>query len=50
MVQYYKDNFEFIYHDKVFLIDYELKRLGMESNRKISTLEQLIELLDEEKC
>jgi hypothetical protein len=50
LVQYYKDNFEFIYHDKVFLIDYELKRLGIESNRKISTLGQLIELLDDEKC
>ncbi|MHC4459813.1 MAG: hypothetical protein ACYS30_00130 [Planctomycetota bacterium] len=49
LVQYYKDNFEFIYHDKVFLIDDELKGLGIESNRKISTLEQLIELLDNQK-
>lgn len=50
LVKYYKDNFEFIYHDKVFLIDHELKKLGIKSNRKISTLERLIELLDDEKC
>ena len=49
LVQYYRDNFEFIYHDKVFLIDYELKRLGIESNREISTLQKLIELLDNQK-
>ncbi|MHC4123457.1 MAG: hypothetical protein ACYSSI_07780 [Planctomycetota bacterium] len=47
LVQYYRDNVEFIYHDKVFLVDHELKKLGIKSNRKISTLEQLIELLDD---
>jgi hypothetical protein len=49
LVQYYRDNLEFIYHDKVFLIDHELKQLGIESNRRISTLERLIELLDDER-
>ncbi|MHC4395667.1 MAG: hypothetical protein ACYS1A_08420 [Planctomycetota bacterium] len=47
LVKYYRDNFEFIYRSEVFLVDYELKNLGIESNRKISTLENLIELLDD---
>ena len=47
LVQYYRDNFEFIYRGEVFLVDYELKNLGIESNRKISTLEKLVELLDD---
>jgi hypothetical protein len=49
LVQYYRDNLEFIYRDKVFLVDDELKSLGIKSNRKIETLEQLISLLNDEK-
>lgn len=47
----YKNDIELLYHEKrkdnyiVFLIDFELKNLGIESNRQISTIEQLIELL-----
>lgn len=46
LVQYYKKNLELVYHDKVFLVDQELEKLGIGSNREISTLEQLIKLLD----
>jgi hypothetical protein len=49
LVQYYRDNFEFIYRDKEFLIDDELKSLGLKSNRKTETLERLISLLEDEK-
>jgi hypothetical protein len=52
IVQYYVDNFELIYrqfsnHEGGFRVDKELKDLGIPSNRKISTLERLIELLDD---
>jgi hypothetical protein len=49
LVQYYKKDFEFIYRDKVFLIDNELKSLGLKSNRQTETLERLISLLKDEK-
>jgi hypothetical protein len=49
LVQYYRDDFEFIYRDKVFLIDNELKSLGLNSNRQTETLERLISLLEDEK-
>jgi hypothetical protein len=49
LVQYYKDNFESIYWNRVFLVDNELKSLGIKSNRKIETLEKLISLLEDEK-
>jgi hypothetical protein len=49
LVQYYKDNFESIYWNRVFLVDNELKSLGIKSNRKIETLEELISLLEDEK-
>ena len=45
LMKYYQENYEFIYHDESYLIDGELKSLGIQSNRKISTLEQLISLL-----
>ncbi len=48
LVQYYKNDFEFIYRDKVFRIDSELKSLGMDSNRSLDTLERLIGLLQDE--
>ena len=47
LVQYYKENLEFIYRDKVFLIDSELKSLGLNSNRSVDSLEQLIGLLED---
>jgi len=46
LVQYYEKNLELVYHNEVFLVDHELEKLGIESNRKINTLEQLIKLLD----
>jgi len=49
LVKYYRDDFEFIYRDKVFLIDNELKSLGINSNRQTETLERLISLLEDEK-
>lgn len=48
LVKYYKDDFELIYRDNVFLIDDELKSLGIKSNRHIDTLERLISLLEDE--
>ena len=49
LVKYYRDNFELIYRDKVFLIDNELKSLGLKSNREIETLKKLIYVLKDEK-
>jgi hypothetical protein len=49
LVKYYRDDFEFIYRDKVFLIDNKLKSLGINSNRETETLERLISLLEDEK-
>ncbi len=48
LVQYYKNDFEFIYRDKIFRIDSELKSLGMDSNRNLDTLERLISFLQDE--
>jgi hypothetical protein len=47
LVSYYKENLELIYRDKVFKIDSELKTLGLNSNRRIDTLERLIALLQD---
>jgi hypothetical protein len=52
IVHYYVDNFELIYRqfsnlESGFRVDKELKSLGIPSNRKIATLEKLIELLDD---
>jgi hypothetical protein len=45
--KHYQDNIEFVRVDNYpFLIDEELKALGVSSNRKIATLEKLIELLE----
>ncbi|MBA7478875.1 hypothetical protein ES707_14303 [subsurface metagenome] len=48
LVQYYKDNLEFIYRDRQFHIDSELKSLGLNSNRSLDTLERLIGLLQDD--
>lgn len=47
LVQYYRENLEFIYWNKVFLIDSELKSLGLDSNRSLDTLERLIGFLED---
>jgi hypothetical protein len=47
LAAYYRENFELIYHDKVFQVDAELQTLGIESNRRVETLERLIALLDD---
>jgi len=49
LVQYYRDDFEFIYREQAFLIDNELKSLGLNSNRETETLERLISLLEDEQ-
>ncbi len=47
LVKYYLDDYELIYKDRVFMIDSELKSLGIASNRKTETLETLIEYLSD---
>ena len=47
LVKYYRENVEWIYHDKVYRVDEELKVLGLDSNRKVETLERLFELLND---
>ena len=46
--QYYRDNLEFVYQDRIFQIDGKLKSLGLNSNRSLESLEQLINLLNDE--
>jgi hypothetical protein len=41
----YGKNLELVYWDRVYRIDNDLKSLGIESNRKVETLERLFELL-----
>jgi len=38
LTRYYRTNLEWVYRDKVFRVDEELKALGMESNRTVQTL------------
>jgi hypothetical protein len=47
LIQYYRQNLEWVYRDRVFTVDEELKGLGIDSNRKIESLQRLIELLDD---
>ena len=50
LVKAYGDGYELIYRDRSgFTIDEELKALGIASNRRPSTLERLIALLEDEK-
>jgi hypothetical protein len=44
LVAYYKANLELVYRDGIYYVDEELRSLGLESNRKIETLERLFEL------
>lgn len=45
LVQYYLTDYELIYRNRAYLIDKELKSLGIDSNRKVESLETLIALL-----
>ena len=47
LVKYYLDDYELIYKDRAYMIDSELKSLGIASNRKTETLETLIEYLSD---
>ncbi len=50
LVQAYRDDYELIYREtNGFEIDKDLKSLGINSNRRLSTLERLIASLDDEK-
>ncbi len=50
LAAYYQANRELIYEDKayVYRVDEELRSLGLESNRKVETLERLYELRKDE--
>jgi hypothetical protein len=45
MARYYQDHFELIYYQRGFHIDADLSALGLKSNRKVETLQRVIELL-----
>lgn len=45
LTKYYQDNIEWVYRDRVFKVDEELKALGLDSNRKVEALERVFELL-----
>ncbi len=47
LVQYYKNDFQLIYRDKVYRIDEELKSLDINSNRSVDALQRLIGLLQD---
>jgi hypothetical protein len=44
LAAYYQENLELVYRDGVYHVDEELKSLGIDSNRKVETLERLFEL------
>jgi hypothetical protein len=48
LAAYYKASLELIYWDGIFRVDDDLKSLGIESNRKVQTLECLFELRKDE--
>ncbi len=49
LMEYYRPNMERVYGGEgvLFRVDEELKGLGLDSNRKIASLQRLIELLDD---
>lgn len=47
LAKYYQENIERVYYDRLFKIDEELKALGIDSNRKVETLERLFELAND---
>ena len=48
LIAHYKPNLELVYHDRVYRVDEDLKSLGLDSNRKVETLERLYELRKDE--
>jgi len=48
LTAYYQANLELVYYDRVYRVDEELKSLGLDSNRKVETLERLFELRKDE--
>lgn len=48
LTEYYRENIEWVYRDQAYKVDGELKSLGIDSNRKIDSLQRLVELLDDE--
>ncbi len=46
LAKYYQERMERIYHENLFRVDDDLPAMGLQSNRKLQTLEHLIELLD----
>jgi len=48
LAAYYKANLELVYYDRSYRVDDDLKSLGLESNRKVETLERLVGLLRDE--
>jgi hypothetical protein len=44
LLEYYKENLELVYWDRIYRIDEDLKSLNLGSNRKAETLERLFEL------
>ncbi len=47
LANYYRENLEWIYRDRTYQVDADLKELGLQSNRTVETLGKLIELLDD---
>jgi hypothetical protein len=47
LADYYRENLEWVYHNKTYQIDSNLKKLGLQSNRTVETLGKLIDLLDD---
>jgi hypothetical protein len=47
LAQYFRDNLEWVYCSKGLRIDDELKSLGIDSNRKVESLQRLIDLLED---
>jgi len=47
LAKLYQDNIELVYYDRGYIIDDELRSLGLDSNRKPQTLEKLISLRDD---
>jgi hypothetical protein len=49
LAKYLQENLELIYRDGKFRVDAELPAMGLQSNRKVGTLQRLIELLDDSR-
>jgi hypothetical protein len=47
LTRYFRENLEWVYRDKGFAVDEDLKGLGIDSNRKVASLGCLIELLND---